>query len=292
VGWAALPEEVAWYMLNSRALLQEIPEARQFIESGVLVGSKTVTVYSLAHAQVYIDGDYARGTLKAPFDFSTLPVQCTPISKPVAAAASSDDEESAPPSTPPSTEHIPTTLADLGADTKRFVIAPEVILQFEDQTLRHWTNRVTDDYLQRELLADYNHRGTTLIRAMEKEMISTDADTNSASTIRQVEVRLHREAGISSTTVLAFNNFINRDADSNATLTGTARHEDDDMRALALREVLSAHLEPIFTRIVVEENRIKTHGLVTSTMRQEGARHSIFNSTPLAVCGDGGRQRD
>jgi hypothetical protein len=166
------------------------------------------------------------------------------------------------------------------------------IIQFEDQTLRHWTNRVTDDYLQRELLADYNHRGTTLIRAMEKEMISTDADKNSASTIRQVEVRLHREAGISSTTVLAFNNFINRDADLNATLTGTARHEDDDMRALALREVLSAHLEPIFTRIVVEENRIKTHGLVTSTMRQEGARHSIFNSTPLAVCGDGGRQRD
>jgi hypothetical protein len=102
---------------------------------------------------------------------------------------------------------------------------------------------------------------------------------------------LHREAGISSTTVLAFNNFINRDADSNATLTGTARHEDDDMRALALREVLSAHLEPIFTRIVVEENRIKTHGLVTSTMRQEGARHSIFNSTPLAVCGDGGGGR-
>jgi hypothetical protein len=54
-------------------------------------------------------------------------------------------------------------------------------------------------------------------------MTSTDPDKNSASTIRQVEVRLHRETGINSTTVLAFNNFINRDADLNATLTGTAR---------------------------------------------------------------------
>ena len=80
---------------------------------------------------------------------------------------------------------------------------------------------------------------------------------------------MHREAGISSTTVLAFNNFINRDADLNATLTGTARHEDDDMRALALREVLSAHSETVFTRIVVEENRIKTNGLVTSTKISE-----------------------
>ena len=68
---------------------------------------------------------------------------------------------------------------------------------------------------------------------------------------------------------LAFNNFINRDADLNATLTGTARHEDDDMRALALREVLSAHSETVFTRIVVEENRIKTNGLVTSTKISE-----------------------
>ena len=117
--WDGQPyQKMAWYMLNSRALLQEIPEARQFIESGVLVGSKTVTVYSLAHAQAYINGDYARGTLKAPFDFSTLPAQCTPISTPVAAAVSSDDEEGAIPSTPPSTERIPTTLADLGADTR------------------------------------------------------------------------------------------------------------------------------------------------------------------------------
>ena len=67
--------------------------------------------------------------------------------------------------------------------------------------------------------------------------------------------------------MLAFNNFINRDADLNATLTGTARHEDDDMRALALREVLSAHSETVFTRIVVEENRIKTNGLVTSSTK-------------------------
>ena len=256
-------------MLNLRALFQEIPEARQYIESGVLVGSKTVTVYSLAHVQTYVNGDYDRGTLKSPFDFSTLPDKCTPISKPVAAAESPEGEESAQPSTPPSTEFIPTTLADLGVDTKRFVVAPEVIIQFEDQILRHWTNKILDDYLQREILAEHNHRGTALIRAMEKEMVSTDPDKNSASTIRQVEVRLHREAGISSTTVLAFNNFINRDADLNATLTGTARHEDDDMRALALREVLSAHSETVFTRIVVEENRIKTNGLVTSTKISE-----------------------
>ena len=268
--WDGQPyQKVSWYMLNLRALFQEIPEARQYIESGVLVGSKTVTVYSLAHVQTYVNGDYERGTLKSPFDFSTLPDECTPISKPVAAAESPEGEEGAQPSTPPSTEFIPTTLADLDVDTKRFVVAPEVIIQFEDQILRHWTNKILDDYLQREILAEHNHRGTALIRAMEKEMVSTDPDKNSASTIRQVEVRLHREAGISSTTVLAFNNFINRDADLNATLTGTARHEDDDMRALALREVLSAHSETVFTRIVVEENRIKTNGLVTSTKISE-----------------------
>jgi len=268
--WDGQPyQKVSWYMLNLRALFQEIPEARQYIESGVLVGSKTVTVYSLAHVQAYVNGNYERGTLKSPFDFSTLPDECTPISKPVAAAESSEDEESAQPSTPPSIEFIPTTLADLGVDTKRFVVAPEVIIQFEDQILRHWTNKILDDYLQREILAEHNHRGTALIRAMEKEMVSTDPDKNSASTIRQVEVRLHREAGISSTTVLAFNNFINRDADLNATLTGTARHEDDDMRALALREVLSAHSETVFTRIVVEENRIKTNGLVTKSTISE-----------------------
>ena len=122
-------------MLNLRALFQEIPEARQYIESGVLVGSKTVTVYSLAHVQTYVNGDYERGTLKSPFDFSTLPDECTPISKPVAAAESPEGEDSAQPSTPPSTEFIPTTLADLGVDTKRFVVAPEVIIQFEDQIL-------------------------------------------------------------------------------------------------------------------------------------------------------------
>ena len=91
-------------------LFQEIPEARQYIESGVLVGSKTVTVYSLAHVQTYVNGDYERGTLKAPFDFSTLPNECTPISTPVAAAESPEDADSAQPSTPPSTEFIPTTL--------------------------------------------------------------------------------------------------------------------------------------------------------------------------------------
>ena len=147
-------------MLNLRALFQEIPEARQYIESGVLVGSKTVTVYSLAHVQTYVNGDYERGTLKSPFDFSTLPDECTPISKPVAAAESPEGEESAQPSTPPSTEFIPTTLADLDVDTKRFVVAPEVIIQFEDQILRHWTNKILDDYLQREILAEHNHRGT------------------------------------------------------------------------------------------------------------------------------------
>ena len=146
-------------MLNLRALFQEIPEARQYIESGVLAGSKTVTVYSLAHVQTYVNGDYERGTLKSPFDFSTLPDECTPISKPVAAAESPEGEESAQPSTPPSTEFIPTTLADLGVDTKRFVVAPEVIIQFEDQILRHWTNKILDDYLQREILAEHNHRG-------------------------------------------------------------------------------------------------------------------------------------
>ena len=93
--------------------------------------------------------------------------KCTPISKPAEAAESSGGDESAEPSTPPSTESIPTTLADLGVDTKRFVVAPEVIIQFEDQILRHWTNRIMDDYLQREILAEYNHRGTALIRAME-----------------------------------------------------------------------------------------------------------------------------
>ena len=41
------------------------------------------------------------------------------------------------------------------------------------------------------------------------------------------------------------------------------------MRALALREVLSSHSEAVFTRIVVEENRIKTNGLVTSTKISE-----------------------
>ena len=159
--WDGQPyQKVSWYMLNLRALFQEIPEARQYIESGVLVGSKTVTVYSLAHVQTYVNGDYERGTLKAPFDFSTLPNECTPISKPVAAAESPEDADSAQPSTPPSTEFIPTTLADLGVDTKRFVVAPEVIIQFEDQILRHWTNKIlspTDDVLRMHtFLVKYN----------------------------------------------------------------------------------------------------------------------------------------
>ena len=34
-------------------------------------------------------------------------------------------------------------------------------------------------------------------------------------------------------------------------------------------QVLSAHSETVFTRIVVEENRIKTNGLVTSTKISE-----------------------
>ena len=97
--WDGQPyQKVSWYMLNLRALFQEIPEARQYIESGVLVGSKTVTVYSLAHVQTYVNGDYERGTLKAPFDFSTLPNECTPISTPVAAAESPEDADSAQPS--------------------------------------------------------------------------------------------------------------------------------------------------------------------------------------------------
>ena len=38
--------------------------------------------FAVAHVQAYVNGDYERGTLKAPFDFSTLPDECTPISKP------------------------------------------------------------------------------------------------------------------------------------------------------------------------------------------------------------------
>ena len=72
--WDGQPyQKVSWYMLNLRALFQEIPEARQYIESGVLVGSKTVTVYSLAHVQTYVNGDYERGTLKVSFRLLDAP---------------------------------------------------------------------------------------------------------------------------------------------------------------------------------------------------------------------------
>jgi hypothetical protein len=174
--WDGQPyQKASWYMLNLRALLQETPEARQYIESGVLVGSKSKPSPSTpCHTCKRMSTETTRGALSKLLSTSqrsrTIPGQkdkCTPISKPAEAAESSGGDESAEPSTPPSTESIPTTLADLGVDTKRFVVAPEVIIQFEDQILRHWTNRIMDDYLQREILAEYNHRGTALIRAME-----------------------------------------------------------------------------------------------------------------------------
>ena len=67
--------------------------------------------------------------------------------------------------------------------------------------------------VQRETLDECDNRGTVFIRAMEKEMASTDPDKNSASTLRQMELRTHRNTGISNTSVLALNAFLNRDAD-------------------------------------------------------------------------------
>ena len=43
MGWTTIYQKVSWYMLNLRALFQEIPEARQYIESGVLVALQSYT---------------------------------------------------------------------------------------------------------------------------------------------------------------------------------------------------------------------------------------------------------
>ena len=195
-----------WYVRNKRTLYKEIPEARQFIESGVIVGLKSVTVFSLPHLQSYLGGDFTKGTLDAPFDFSTLPEKCTPIEVSVEA----EDTASLFPSPPPSEiEIIPTTLAELAKhldfDTKRFTIAPEMIVQFNERIARHWINRITCDHLQRETLDDCNNSGTAFIRAMEKEMSSTDQDKNSASTLRLAHSeRRGRERAPSSTRAVLF----------------------------------------------------------------------------------------
>ena len=257
-----------WYMRNQRALFNDVEGARQFLQSGVIVGTKSVTVLSLPHLQVYVTGDYVKGTLEAPFDFSTLPDKCTPILVPDKAATPAEGTEGAP-STPPLKEVIPTTIAELAElldfDVKRFTVAPEMIAQFDERIVRHWTTQITCDHLQRETLDDCNNRGTTFIILMEKEMSSRDQDKNSASTLRLMELRAHRAAGINNTTVLALNQFVNLDADLNAALSGTPRFEDDDMRALALRETLNDHSEQIFSRIEAEEVRIKTNCLLTKT---------------------------
>ena len=63
MGWPALSQAELWYMRNQRALYNNVEGARPFLESGVIVGTKSVTVLSLPHLQVYVTGEYVKGTL-------------------------------------------------------------------------------------------------------------------------------------------------------------------------------------------------------------------------------------
>jgi len=199
----------------------------------------------------------ARSSLDNPFDAATLPVECTPVA-PIAAAPPAG-APAAP--IPPIILFTPTSIKDL-AGGDRFQVAPETIDQREEDILRHFTDRVTDAHLRIEIVEEHGNKGTRFIRHMTVKMGRHDSTKMAAASTRAAQVRVHRAAGFADTSTKSLTNFLNKDKDLNDTLHGKPKHEDDDLRAVALDEVLQEHSSELYTLITVELNRIRTEGML------------------------------
>ena len=254
--WDGKPfDEVTWYTSNLKMLYNEVAGAREFCTSGLVVSDKKVSVISVQHAQAYMDGTLEQGTLNSPFDATTLPDQCTPVAPIVAAPPAGAPAAQAP------APIIPTSIKEL-AGGDRFQVAPETIAQREEDILRHFTDRITDAHLRVEIVEEHDNQGTRFIRNMTAKMARHDSTKMAAASTRAAQLRVHRAAGFADTSTKSLTNFLNKDKDLNDTLSGTPKYEDDDLRAVALDEVLQEHSSELYTLITVELNRLRTEAMI------------------------------
>ena len=167
------------FYANKKTLFDEVEGARDFINKGIVISEKHGTVYvkNVNHAQAYINGTITEGTLKAPFQLTSLPAL---VAVPPTIAPTAPGDEAPPP--PPA--GVPVTLNDLGPASKRHDINPEMIKRKSEAVLRHYTDRITNTELRIQINNTHVHDGVAFILATEQKVHTPNSVRNTAVTAR------------------------------------------------------------------------------------------------------------
>ena len=145
--------KASFFVEGRRCLIKHVSVAREAIASGIIVGTRSTSFFSLKHMQDYLAGTLVSGTIEKPVDFRA---------KYINAAADEIDKDISTPAERDASGAVtraafigsikvtPTRVAELGPRAERYQVAHELCDQGLGLVAAHFLTHITSDSIQEE----------------------------------------------------------------------------------------------------------------------------------------------
>ena len=284
--WNGSPMEFARFFYNNKdTLFEDVDGAEEYFKYGLVTHTRTgkVSGYSIHHVQAYIDKSIAVGNIDAPVDaiglYENTAAQAIAVKQPSTTAKDGTVTPGV------SVNAIPTRLSDLGPRADRFQEAPEVCDKLSNYSVRHWTDKITNDKTKSTWVRDCQGNIHTFLRLAKVQLTKSSSARDAARGVTLSAIDGLINTGFTTASVSNYVEVTGAIERLNRTIVQSVKHKDEDELEVCYDEMIERTLgDKVYNKIIQERNRIESHN-ATQTPKISHTPLEMFNEACMLTFG-------